>query len=72
MTEFHVRLKEPRKHRKKKLKETADCLGIQLRSYQAYESGDREPNIARLIALADFFDVSLDYLLGRTDTDANL
>ncbi|MBM6977472.1 helix-turn-helix transcriptional regulator [Intestinimonas butyriciproducens] len=67
-----MRLKEIRRHRKKTLKETADRLGIQLRSYQAYESGDREPNIARLIVLADFFDVSLDYLLGRTDTDPNL
>ncbi|WP_204741589.1 helix-turn-helix domain-containing protein [Intestinimonas butyriciproducens] len=72
MTEFYIRLKEIRRHRKKTLKETADRLGIQLRSYQAYESGDREPNIARLIVLADFFDVSLDYLLGRTDTDPNL
>ena len=72
MTEFPIRLKEIRKHRGKKLKEAADCLGIQPRSYQAYESGDREPNIARLIVLADFFDVSLDYLLGRADTDPNL
>ena len=70
MTEFHIRLKELRKYRKKKLKEAADCLGIQPRSYQAYESGDREPNIARLIALADFFDVSLDYLVGRSEEPA--
>lgn len=43
-------------------------MGIQVRSYQAYEGGDREPSIQYLIALADFFDVTLDYLMGRTDT----
>lgn len=54
--------------RGKKLQECADCLGIKMRSYQAYEGGEREPNVASLIALADFFDVSLDYLMGRTDS----
>lgn len=68
MTEFHIRLREVRTLRGKKLKECADCLGIKVRSYQAYEGGDREPNIKSLIALADFFDVSLDYLMGRTDS----
>ena len=38
-----------------------------MRSYQAYEQGTNEPNIEKLILLADFFDVSLDYLMGRTD-----
>jgi len=32
-----------------------------------YERGKRDPDSAKLILLADFFDVSLDYLLGRTD-----
>lgn len=67
MTDFHIRLKEVRIMRKKKLKEAAACLGIQVRSYQAYESGEREPGVKNLIALADFYDVSLDYLMGRTD-----
>ena len=67
MADLSVRLKEVRTMRKRKLKEAATCLGIQVRSYQAYESGESEPNIARLIALADFYDVSLDYLMGRTD-----
>ena len=67
MTDFHIRLKEVRIMRKKKLKEAAACLGIQVHSYQAYESGEREPGVKNLIALADFYDVSLDYLMGRTD-----
>lgn len=35
--------------------------------YQRYEYGTREPAYQKLLALADFFDVSLDYLVGRTD-----
>lgn len=67
MSKFSSRLKEIRANSGKKQREAAECLGIQLRSYQAYEGGDREPDIDGLIALADFFDVSLDYLVGRRD-----
>lgn len=67
MSKFPSRLKEIRAASGKKQREAAECLGIKVRSYQAYESGDREPNIDGLIALADFFDVSLDYLTGRTE-----
>ena len=72
MTPFPQRLREVRVLRGTKLKEAAACLDIQVRSYQAYERGEREPGVQALIVLADFFDVSLDYLLGRTDTDPNL
>ena len=53
--------------RRKTQKETAQTLDMALRSYQFYEQGKTEPSVAKLIALADFFDVSLDYLVGRTD-----
>lgn len=68
MVPFNIRLREVRNEKGKKQKECAECLGIQVRSYQAYEGGDREPSIQYLIALADFFDVTLDYLMGRTDS----
>lgn len=32
-----------------------------------YETGEREPGIEELIKIADFFNISVDYLLGRTD-----
>ena len=35
--------------------------------YQRYEYGERKPSFDMLIALADYFDVSIDYLVGRTD-----
>ncbi len=38
-----------------------------MRGYQNYEMAQREPKIDQLIQIADFFDVSLDYLVGRSD-----
>ena len=48
-------------------KQVADGLGISEQSYQRYEYGRVVPSALVLIALADFFDVSLDYLVGRSD-----
>ena len=65
MSQFPSRLKEIRMARSKKQREVAEALGIKTRSYQAYEGGTREPTINTLIQLADYFDVTLDYLTGR-------
>ena len=64
---FARRLKELRKSRKKTQREMAEYLGIGLRAYQYYESAEHYPDVPGLIALADYFEVSTDYLLGRTD-----
>lgn len=69
MAEFHIRLREARMKSKKTQKQTAEMLGMQLRSYQFYEEGRAEPSIKKVLALADFFDVTTDYLLGRTDKE---
>lgn len=45
----------------------AEMLGIQRPTYSRYESGERQPDYATLIKLADIFEVSTDYLLGKTD-----
>lgn len=45
----------------------ANYLGVTQQTVSAYESGDREPDLETLNKMADFFDVSVDYLLGRTD-----
>ena len=45
----------------------AGVLGITKRQYYLYESGKREIPIHHLIALADYYDVSLDYLVGLTE-----
>ncbi len=46
-------------------KELAQKLEITDKVYWSYESGRTEPNIKTLIKIADYFDVSLDYLCGR-------
>ena len=70
MTKFPMRLKEIRKKRGKTQAEVAEYLGFKsLRGYQLYEEGKNEPSLERLSALADFFGVTTDYLLGRTDKE---
>lgn len=54
-----------RKDNKKTQQDMANLLGIKHSSYQSYESGANEPNIEKLIKLADYFNVSIDYLVGR-------
>ena len=48
-------------------KQVADGLNVAKQQYQRYEYGTVEPVASKLIALADYFGVSLDYLVGRTD-----
>lgn len=60
-----LRLKELRNQHGYTQQQLADYLDITVRSYQRYESGDCEPPLVTLIAIADFFNVTVDYLLGR-------
>ena len=64
---FAQRIRALRKEHKKTQIEMAEMLGIKLRAYQYYESATHYPEVPNLIKLADFFGVSTDYLLGRTD-----
>ena len=61
------RLKELREGRRIYQREMAEMLGLSLRGYQDYETNQSEPKLATLIAIADYFGVSIDYLAGRTD-----
>lgn len=58
-------LKQLRKNEHLTQQKMADLCGITLRSYQNYENGLREMSYNSLIKLADFFNCSTDYLLGR-------
>ncbi len=44
-----------------------NVLGLPQRTYAYYENGGRAIPLEILVALADFYNVSVDYLLGRTD-----
>ncbi|MGN0650301.1 MAG: helix-turn-helix domain-containing protein [Oscillospiraceae bacterium] len=48
-------------------KQVADRIFCSQRAYGYYESGGRDIPTQTLIRLADFYDVSVDYILGRTD-----
>ena len=48
-------------------KDLCAALNISIMTYYRYERGEREPSLSTLVALADLFDVSLDYLVGRSD-----
>lgn len=64
---FPERLLQLKQERKLLQKDIAASIGLSLRGYQYYEKGQKEPTLSVLIRLADFFDVSLDYLVGRSD-----
>ena len=51
-------------------KQLAEGIGASERGIQQYELGERKPTYDMLIALADYFDISLDYLVGRSDDPA--
>ena len=67
MATFAERVKELRKEKGLKQQEIAVLFHLSLRGYQCYEYGSGYPEVPGLVALADFFDVSLDYLMGRSD-----
>lgn len=63
--QFHENLFQLRKKRGLTQPEVAEGAGLSLRGYQNYERGLREPQLSALIALADFYDISLDELACR-------
>ena len=62
---FRDRLRYLRKVTGATQKEMSEALGILVRSYCRYEEGSREPELTTLCKLADYFQVSLDFLVGR-------
>ena len=60
-------LKRCRKLKKATQKQASIAAGVSESMYQFYEYGKNEQTASVLISLADYFDVSLDYLVGRSD-----
>ena len=65
--DFCCRIKELRKRHKLTQAQLAEQLGLTERSYQRLEANDSKPMYDNLISLANYFHVSTDYLVGRTD-----
>ncbi len=64
---MNERLRELRTQIGKTQYEMAKLLSITPSAYSLYERGKRQLNYESLVFLADYFDVSLDYLFGRTE-----
>lgn len=47
--------------------QVANKIGITTRQYQRFESGEQKPGFDNLLKIADHFNVSVDWLMGRTD-----
>lgn len=62
-----MRLKELRKKKGISQQRLATDLNTTQNTISRYETGEREPGIDDLTKIADYFNVSIDYLLGRTD-----
>lgn len=67
MTTFRNRLKELRKDRNLTQKQLSIILNTTNSSICDWETGRAEPDLATLVFLCDYFEVSADYLLGRKD-----
>lgn len=75
MATFAENITALRKKQNKKRQEVADDLGISRSSLEYYEKNKRKPDIEVLTKIADYYGVSADYLLGRTNaktTDKDL
>ena len=62
-----MRLKEVRKEKGISQLKLAIELNTNQNTISRYETGEREPGINELIRIADYFNISIDYLLERTD-----
>ena len=63
---YYRRLRDLREDSEKTQKEIAAVLGIDQRVYSNYETGKREIPAHFLIVLGDYYECSVDYILGRT------
>ena len=66
---MRIRIRDLREDRDIKQAELAEATGINQQTISNYETGKTIPDAYALIRLADFFGVSVDYLIGRVDID---
>lgn len=64
---FRARLRSLREGKKLRRYVLSERCGLHSDAIRRYERGEAEPDLTSLIAIADFFEVSLDYLTGRAN-----
>lgn len=67
MPSFSLRLRELRNSKGLSQQKLSDFLGISKSSVNMYERGEREPGLEMVENIADFFNVDVDYLFGKSD-----
>lgn len=67
-----MRLKDLREDNDVKQKQLAEYLNIKQNTYSQYENGKREIPVEMLWKLADFYNTSIDYIVGRTENSTRL
>lgn len=67
MADFANVLRLLRNEKNMSQQELADALGISKSAVNMYERGERQPNFETLELIADYFNIDIDYLLGRTN-----
>ncbi len=65
---MYIRLRDLREDRDLTQKQIAEMLGMSQTGYSKYEAGEDDIPTQVLIKLAEFYDTSVDYILGRTNT----
>ena len=69
---YYQRLRDLREDADQKQEDIAVILNITRQQYQLYESGKREIPLHHIMILAKYYNISLDYLSGLTDTPRKL
>lgn len=67
MTVFRQTIKALRERKRISQRVASELCGLNSDAFRKYENGECEPTAHSLIAIADFFEVSIDYLVGRSD-----
>ncbi len=68
----YARLKDLREDADKKQSEVAEDLGLYTTTYARYERGEQELPLCIAVAIAKYYNISLDYIVGLTDTPKRL
>lgn len=68
---MYKRIKELREEHHLTQKQLADILGMQLTQYRRYENGERPVPFDFMVKLADYYEITLDYIAGREEHAEN-
>lgn len=72
MCVFSDKIKNLREENKLTQQDIADLLNTSKQTISNYESGKNEPNLSTVVAIADYFGVTVDYLVGRTNSKTGI